>query len=337
MIFRSANCSLILIREKKYIWTDSLNTNSCFTKIFVEMETGIRRFIDVLQNNDYFFKSRLPEILDNPDAVDGNEEIISEIIDNLDEGGTLPPSLTTFFINGISNRLDMEEYLAKEFNHFKVVAQDQKLWNNKVYKDYIVEEARKAIKTLSDLKNSFRSNNDLDLNEVIDVKIKYCKLTQNLLQANLSGKIEPAEETKKNESEEEVFVYRLRPGFSNFFYEELKILHHNLKEKNLIDCALPDFRKLFINNKDGLPFSTPKPIIWKKGTYNSLSYFIKRLSERIITSDQGRPATGTFSNNQIALKLFYNQKEGQFFEPKKIGHDNDPSKTIKSIIDSVFE
>ena len=308
-----------------------------FAYLNLEMDKEILRFIGIIKDNELRQKSRLPEILDTPEIVDEHPELISDLIDDLENGDDLPSFLTVNLLNGMSSRPEMEEFMEKEFSRFKVVVFANHLLKNQELKDFILEEANKSIKELSFLAEQPSFLDDLNLQEIVNVKIKYCKLTQDLLQGDSTGKKNLAEEIKGIESEERVYVFRLLPEFSKEFHDKLYTLHKRLKDRNFIDGSLPKFKKLFVKHEEGLPDSSPDPVVWKNGTYNSLSYFIKRLSGKIIKPNQGRPAADTFSNNQIALKLFYKRKEGQFFTPAKIGHDNDPSAKVKDIIDSILK
>jgi hypothetical protein len=148
-----------------------------------------------------------------------------------------------------------------------------------------------------------------------------------LIKANTIGKEsilknEPLDEneTKKIKTTPP-FHFKVLPSASKHSYDILFNIHKNLKQGGYIECALPEFRQVFMSKK-------PRPIIWLK-PYSHLSYFIYGMT-RVFLKDIRNP-----SNNQVALNCFYNLKYGRRFKVKRIGYDGH-YKPFHDLIDNII-
>jgi hypothetical protein len=149
-----------------------------------------------------------------------------------------------------------------------------------------------------------------------------------LIKANSIGKesilkSEPIDDSEASKvSSITKYYFKIMPSVSKQCHNILSNIHKNLKERGYIDCTLPEFKQVFLSK-------TPRPIIWLK-PYNHLSYFIKKLTN-VFLEYSVRP-----SNNQIALKCFYEKKYGHPFKVKDIYHDGH-YKQYHDILDNIIE
>ncbi|MBN1186484.1 MAG: hypothetical protein JXB49_29685 [Bacteroidales bacterium] len=173
-------------------------------------------------------------------------------------------------------------------------------------KDYVIEKQEKYTRWAYKFFYSCSSIQLYFINQMLkDVTI--------LIRANSSGK-EAIIKSESIDDEEAIkvpattkYYFKIEPSVSKQCHNILSNIHKNLKEHGYIDCTLPEFKQVFLSKN-------PRPIIWLK-KYSHLSYFIKELTNVFIKYSV-RP-----SNNQIALKCFFENKYGQTFKVKNIYHD----------------
>jgi hypothetical protein len=113
------------------------------------------------------------------------------------------------------------------------------------------------------------------------------------------------------EESEPVYFFTLTESASHKRTLILGTIYEGLKNSGYIDCAPPEFKRLFINYNDKKPTSTPPAIIWNCKYYNHLGYFIHCIISGKVISYAKLP-----SNNKIALNLFHNGKEGNPYSTK---------------------
>ena len=290
------------------------------------MGKSISTLIKFLQ--DVNVKSKYKDV---PDYIDNRDEILAEIYQDMEEGDPLPDWLKYFEINGISRPDEMNNVLENMFLEFKISFTSNDVSEKQELAILISDEIKKAKNILLACKKEFSPLKDQDLNELIEIKIKYCDKVNDLLSIPSGNKIS-LNNGKNIDKENIVYFFRLKSEISSKKEAVIRSLHSHLKEQNFLDSSFPAFKCLFIDFNKNVPEKSPEPVVWKNGNYNTLSYLIKKISGRII-----EPGKGGHSNYKAAINLFYNQIPGQFFKPFKQGHDKDPSLEIKTSIDNIID
>jgi hypothetical protein len=119
------------------------------------------------------------------------------------------------------------------------------------------------------------------------------------------------------------YYFSILPEFTTQRHNILYDIHKNLKANGYIDCTPDDFKYMFTTKE-------PKPIIWLK-SQRSLTYMIKILTEQFLIK-KDKP-----SNYYIAERYFHIYKNGNFFHPKKLRHDDNPQKKDTEFLDKVID
>ncbi len=185
-------------------------------------------------------------------------------------------------------------------------------------------------KRLTDIYEFFYGMSSIQL-EFIESVISYLTSELQLFKDFLQY-IPPADNIISKDLSLPIYVFKITKQESKKSHLFLSKLHKELKSNGYVDCILPEFKQLFINYSDVKPISSPTPIIWKCVHYNHLAYFIKCLTERQFITSTKHP-----SNYQIALNLFNDRMEGNFYSPKKPRYDGNLNPKDKENIDSIIE
>ncbi len=112
----------------------------------------------------------------------------------------------------------------------------------------------------------------------------------------------------------------------------LSLLHANLKKHGYINCSAYEFKRLFVDYTRSKPLKSPSPIIWQSEYYNHLAYFINCLIKNKIITPTKVP-----SNYKIALHLFNDRNENNFYHPSKERYDGNLNPKDQAKIDSIIE
>jgi hypothetical protein len=227
------------------------------------METPISKFLTILTDNSY--TANYENI---PDEVDNRDEILAE----LDEMDGLPESRRFFEINGFSSTIELQAYLEKIFNQFKVDYLQEIHNKNKP----LVQELKNQIKIIKySLEQAVYESNQIqddDLHELIGIKINFLDELNKFIADPQTYVKSFSSNTTIETGEKEKHSFNWLKG-----QKELNDLFENMKANNLIslNTQQEDFTAVFSNK----PLSTLKHIKWEKGP-RLLAYFIDQLTEK---------------------------------------------------------
>jgi hypothetical protein len=129
-----------------------------------------------------------------------------------------------------------------------------------------------------------------------------------------------------------VYVFRLTKSATSNAPDILSSLYVDLKKHGYIICSSREFKRLFIDNSHSKPFKSPTPIIWQCEHYNHLAYFVYCLIKNKIITPTKVP-----SNYKIALHLFNDRYENNFYSPRKERYDGNLNPKDQSKIDSIMK
>jgi hypothetical protein len=119
------------------------------------------------------------------------------------------------------------------------------------------------------------------------------------------------------------YFFSILPGYSKQRHNILYDIHKNLKANGYVDCTDEAFKKVFTTKE-------PKPIRWLK-SQRSLTYLIKQLTGQFLM-EKTKP-----SNSFITDRYFHIYNNGNFFHPKKVRHDKNPSSKVSKFLDKVID
>ena len=290
------------------------------------MENKIEAFCGILNDNNYVTK-----VKEIPDEFDHADELKAQI----EQDGFIPDSMRYFEVNGYSSPVELEEWLRREYDSFKIAFITETDPNKRKLAFEIHRQITVTKQYLLDLLTSIKPMGDISFESLIKHKIQYCTETLNFVLHEYGDLDDQENDQEPNDAKEysPVYFFKISTDFKEYSFHKVLQLHKELKNSGYIDCSLREFRKLFVDPNQTPPTQTPQPIKWKKGKYNHLAYLIKCLNENFLGSQRSP------SNNQIAIKLFYNSEEGKYFSPNKLRFDGrlglEPKKTIDTIINHI--
>jgi hypothetical protein len=131
---------------------------------------------------------------------------------------------------------------------------------------------------------------------------------------------------------ETVYVFRLTKPATEKAVTILNLLYTSLKKHGYINCSSREFKNLFVDYGHIRPLKSPSPIIWNCEYYNHLAYLVKCLIKNKIITPTKVP-----SNYKIALHLFNDRNENNFYRPKKERYDGNLNPKDQAKIDSIIE
>ena len=160
--------------------------------------------------------------------------------------------------------------------------------------------------------------------------------------AFISGQLLPIKETTKfvnpnksvsvKKESEIIYVFRLTKTATEQADTILNLLYTNLKRHGHIKCLSREFKRLFADYGQTRPLKSPSPIIWNCEYYNHLAYFVKCLIKNKIITPTKFP-----SNYKIALQLFNDRYENNFYHPSRERYDGNLNPKDQAKIDSIIE
>lgn len=135
-----------------------------------------------------------------------------------------------------------------------------------------------------------------------------------------------------NVESEIVCVFELTKTATKDANTILNLMHTGLEKSGYINCSSRDFKKLFIDFSYDKPQKSPLSIIWHCKSYNHLAYFIKCLITNDIITQTKSP-----SNYKIAIQLFNDRIENNFYTPRRERYDNNLNPKDRAQIDSIIK
>ena len=167
-------------------------------------------------------------------------------------------------------------------------------------------------------------SNNSSLKELFNVKLSVLKKLNEFLNSNPTD--------AELNSKDTVYYFTVTKEFDEKYEIHLFRLYDGLTNLHLIKCTPVQFNMLF-RPEGKKRMKTPEPIIWYSGAYSHLAYFIKYLVKIKFIKRTNLPSV-----NQIAQKLFYDNKEEKKFSISRNKSDIDddsiyPYVDIKNMVD----